>query len=66
MSQTQRLFEEYMQFGGYPKVILATTTDEKKIEIEEIYRSYTQDFYISKNQMFFLPFFDFSPLKSGN
>ena len=41
-SRTQRLLEEYMQFGGYPKVILATTTDEKKIEIEEIYRSYIE------------------------
>lgn len=42
MSQTLRFLEEYMKFGGYPKVILAQTAKEKKIEIEEIYGSYVE------------------------
>lgn len=41
-SQTLRLIEEYMKFGGYPKVILAPTAGEKKIEIQEIYSSYVE------------------------
>ncbi|PIP57752.1 ATPase [Candidatus Woesebacteria bacterium CG22_combo_CG10-13_8_21_14_all_39_10] len=32
--------EEYLKFGGYPKVVLADTLDNKRLEIEEIYQSY--------------------------
>lgn len=41
-SQALRFLEEYMRFGGYPKVLLAPTAKEKKIEIEEIYSSYVE------------------------
>lgn len=41
-SQALRFLEEYMKFGGYPKVILAQTIKDKKIEIEEIYASYIE------------------------
>lgn len=41
-SQTIRFLHEYMKFGGYPKIILASTANEKKIEIEEIYTSYVE------------------------
>ncbi len=34
------LLNEYLNFGGYPKVILAPNLDEKKAEIEELFRSY--------------------------
>lgn len=34
------LLNEYMIFGGYPKVILSSGMDEKKAEIQEIYSSY--------------------------
>lgn len=32
--------EEYLKFGGYPKVVLADTLSQKRLEIEEIYQSY--------------------------
>src|SRR3989344_3883746 len=38
--QTQLLLEEYMMFGGYPRVILAETVNVKKDVMEEIYTSY--------------------------
>ncbi len=41
-SQGIKLLEEYMKFGGYPKVVLAQTSDEKKVEISEIYSSYIE------------------------
>ncbi len=34
------LLDEYMNFGGYPKVILAESLKEKQLEISEIYQSY--------------------------
>ena len=34
--------EEYMNFGGYPKVVLAEEFAEKKKVIDEIYRSYLE------------------------
>ncbi len=40
--KTQSLLEEYMMFGGYPKVILAETADKKRVAIEEIYTSYIE------------------------
>lgn len=42
VSGTQNLLEEYMMFGGYPKVVLAETVDEKARVIDEIYRSYIE------------------------
>lgn len=41
-SRTQNLLEEYIMFGGYPKVVLAETVDEKVRVIDEIYRSYIE------------------------
>jgi len=38
--KTLRLFEEYLNFGGYPAVILAETALEKTRVIDEIYKSY--------------------------
>lgn len=34
------LLEEYLNFGGYPRVILSKTLDEKQYIIDEIFRSY--------------------------
>lgn len=34
------LLEEYQQFGGYPAVILAETSEEKRRVINEVYESY--------------------------
>lgn len=36
----ERLLEEYLQFGGYPAVILAENQDEKHRVIKEIFESY--------------------------
>ncbi len=36
------IFEEYIKFGGYPKVILADTLEEKRDYIQEIYSSYIE------------------------
>lgn len=41
-AQTQALLEHYMNFGGYPKVVLSTTLDEKQAAIREIYQSYIE------------------------
>ena len=38
--KTDRLLSEYMVFGGYPRVILAETAEEKQSQMQEIYRSY--------------------------
>jgi len=40
--QAQRLLEQYLKFGGYPKVVLAETLLEKERTIDEIYRSYLE------------------------
>lgn len=40
--KTDRLFVEYMVFGGYPRVILADTVNIKQEEMQEIYRSYVE------------------------
>lgn len=37
--KTRQLLMEYMNFGGYPRVILETEQDEKVQIIDEIYRS---------------------------
>lgn len=36
------LLEEYLQFGGYPKVILADTVEEKRHTMAELYQSYLE------------------------
>ena len=41
-TRTQRLLEEYMMFGGYPRIIRAETVEKKKTEMDEIYRSYIE------------------------
>lgn len=41
-TKTQTLLEEYMAFGGYPRIVLADTRDKKRIEIEDIYKSYVE------------------------
>lgn len=40
--KAQTLFEEYLRFGGYPKVVLATTAEEKTQTIKDIYQSYLE------------------------
>ncbi len=40
--QTQNLLNEYLNFGGYPKVILAQTLDDKTETIKDIYQSYLE------------------------
>lgn len=36
------LLDEYLDFGGYPRVALADTSEKKRIEIDDIYQSYLQ------------------------
>lgn len=36
------LLEEYMIYGGYPRVVLAETVDQKRAVIEDIYVSYIE------------------------
>lgn len=38
--QTPIYLEEYLNFGGYPRVVLADEIKEKRMAIDEIYRSY--------------------------
>ncbi|MBI2430582.1 MAG: ATP-binding protein [Candidatus Levybacteria bacterium] len=40
--QTQSLFEEYLMYGGYPRVVLAETAEEKRLIMEDIYKSYIE------------------------
>ena len=40
--KTSMLLNEYMQFGGYPQVVLAELVDEKTKVINEIYQSYLE------------------------
>ncbi len=40
--RSQRLLAEYLSFGGYPKIVLAQTLDEKKAAIADIYESYLE------------------------
>lgn len=39
---TQRLLDEYMRFGGYPRVIMAETVEEKTRVMREIYEGYIE------------------------
>lgn len=36
------LLDEYLNFGGYPRVVLAATTEDKRLEIADIYSSYLE------------------------
>jgi hypothetical protein len=36
------LLEEYLKFGGYPKVVLSETFEEKNITISDIYKSFIE------------------------
>lgn len=38
----QRIISEYLNFGGYPRVVLATTEQEKSEVLREIYQSYLE------------------------
>lgn len=38
----ETLLQEYLYFGGYPKVVLANTIEEKRNTIKEIYNSYVE------------------------
>lgn len=54
---TQSLFEEYMIYGGYPKVVLSQIVADKIVAMEDIYKSYVErdisDFLdVSKPQTF--------------
>ena len=40
VSAGQKLLAEYLSFGGYPKVILAQTKEDKEAAINDIYESY--------------------------
>ncbi len=40
--KAQHLLEEYLNFGGYPRVVLAEDAREKQREIGEIYQSYLE------------------------
>lgn len=41
-AEARRLLEEYLSFGGYPRVVLESTRDGKRILINEIYKSYLE------------------------
>lgn len=38
--KTLDLLEEYMLFGGYPRILIADTLNKKRNEMEDIYRSF--------------------------
>ncbi len=40
--KTEQYFEEYLNFGGYPKVVTARTTEEKRAAIADIYQSFLE------------------------
>ena len=40
--RADKLLEEYLNFGGYPRVVLAETLNEKQKVMDEIYQSYLQ------------------------
>lgn len=41
-NKTEMLLREYLGFGGYPRVVLSETIEEKRKLIDEIYRSYLE------------------------
>jgi len=38
--KTIKLYEEYLEFGGFPQVVLAETKEEKRKWLEDIFKSY--------------------------
>ena len=40
--KTKLLLDDYLLFGGYPRIVLAKNINEKKQEISEIYQSYLE------------------------
>lgn len=40
--KTQSLFEEYILYGGYPRVVLSQTAKDKILVMEDIYQSYIE------------------------
>lgn len=38
--KNKKLYEEYMEYGGFPGVILAQTAEEKKMKLKDIFKSY--------------------------
>jgi predicted AAA+ superfamily ATPase len=40
--KSRALFDEYLHFGGYPRVVLAQTLEEKQQIISEIYQAYLE------------------------
>lgn len=48
--KTRSFLLEYLNFGGYPRVVLEETVEEKRAIIDEIYRSYLEKdvFYLLK------------------
>ncbi len=55
--ETQSLFEQYLMYGGYPRVVLSQTAADKISIMEDIYKSYIErdikDFLdVSKPQAF--------------
>lgn len=42
LEKTRTLFNEYLHFGGYPRVVLAKTIDEKQKQMSEIYQAYLE------------------------
>jgi len=40
--KANELLNEYLRFGGYPRVVTAESIEEKKKEIDEIYQSYIE------------------------
>lgn len=41
-TQTERLLGEYLNFGGYPRVVLEEQLEEKRRVINEVYQSYLE------------------------
>mgnify|MGYP005846376455 CR=1 FL=1 len=41
-NEGERILDEYLNYGGYPRVVLAKTAKEKKEVLEEIYLSYLE------------------------
>jgi len=38
--KNKKLYDEYMRYGGFPGVVLAQTVEEKKMKLNDIFKSY--------------------------
>ena len=38
--KNKKLYDEYMEYGGFPGVVLAQSHDEKKMKLKDIFKSY--------------------------